>query len=57
MEKVCAEIIEENPSQVEQYQNGKKMVLGWLIGQVMGKTRGKADPQAVRAMLQKLLSD
>ncbi len=57
IEKVCAEIIEENPSQVEQYQNGKKMVLGWLIGQVMGKTRGKADPQAVRAMLQKLLSD
>ncbi|MEA2008253.1 MAG: Asp-tRNA(Asn)/Glu-tRNA(Gln) amidotransferase subunit GatB [Chloroflexota bacterium] len=56
IQAVCAKIIKENPAQVEQYQNGKKMVLGWLIGQVMGKTRGKANPQAVRTMLQELLT-
>jgi aspartyl-tRNA(Asn)/glutamyl-tRNA(Gln) amidotransferase subunit B len=53
--KFCQGVIEENPSQVKQYQSGKEGVLGWLIGQVMAKTGGKADPQAVREQLIELL--
>ena len=55
IEAICKEIIEANPAQVEEYQSGKMGVIGWLIGQVMAKTGGKADPQAVREILQKLL--
>jgi aspartyl-tRNA(Asn)/glutamyl-tRNA(Gln) amidotransferase subunit B len=55
IETICKEVIQENPSQVEQYQSGKTGVIGWLVGQVMSKTGGKADPQAVRKSLEKLL--
>jgi aspartyl-tRNA(Asn)/glutamyl-tRNA(Gln) amidotransferase subunit B len=55
IEVICQEVIQENPSQVEQYQSGKTGVIGWLVGQVMAKTGGKADPQAVRKSLEKLL--
>ncbi|MFO8036031.1 MAG: Asp-tRNA(Asn)/Glu-tRNA(Gln) amidotransferase subunit GatB [Anaerolineales bacterium] len=57
IESVCQEVIAENPSQVEQYREGKEAILGWFIGQVMGKTGGKADPQAVRNTLQKYLQE
>ena len=56
IESICQEIIDANPDQVAQFQSGKGGVIGWLIGQVMAKSGGKADPQAVREILQKLLS-
>ncbi len=55
IESICQEVIQSNPDQVEQYKSGKGGVIGWLIGQVMAKSGGKADPQAVREILQKLL--
>jgi aspartyl-tRNA(Asn)/glutamyl-tRNA(Gln) amidotransferase subunit B len=56
IESICQEVIEENPAQVEQYQSGKEGVIGWLIGQVMAKSGGKADPEVVRETLEKLLN-
>jgi aspartyl-tRNA(Asn)/glutamyl-tRNA(Gln) amidotransferase subunit B len=56
IESICQEVIQENPSQVEQYQSGKEGVMGWLIGQVMAKSGGKADPQVVKETLKSLLS-
>jgi len=55
IEAICREVIQENPSQVEQFRAGKTGLIGWLIGQVMAKSDGKADPQAVRQILLKLL--
>ena len=55
IESICQEVIQENPDQVAQYQSGKGGVIGWLIGQVMTKSGGKADPQVVREILEKLL--
>ena len=55
IESVCAEVIAENPEQVAAYQGGKLGLIGWFVGQVMRKTRGKADPQLVRATLEELL--
>ena len=51
LEKTIAQILEENPKQVEQYLGGKTQLVGWLMGQVMKATRGKANPQAVRELL------
>jgi aspartyl-tRNA(Asn)/glutamyl-tRNA(Gln) amidotransferase subunit B len=56
IETLCQEVIQANPEQVTQYQSGKEGVLGWLIGQVMSQSGGKADPQAVRETLIRLLS-
>ncbi|MCJ7715656.1 MAG: Asp-tRNA(Asn)/Glu-tRNA(Gln) amidotransferase subunit GatB [Anaerolineales bacterium] len=55
IESICQEVIQENPDQVEQFNSGKGGVIGWLVGQVMAKSGGKADPQAVRETLEGLL--
>jgi aspartyl-tRNA(Asn)/glutamyl-tRNA(Gln) amidotransferase subunit B len=49
------QVLEENPDQVASFKGGKETVLNWLFGQVMRKAQGKANPQVVRAELQKQL--
>ncbi len=56
LEKVCQEVISENPDLVESYKNGKVTVIQALIGQVMRKTQGKADPGKVKSILENLLN-
>jgi len=46
------EAIEENPDAVEDYHNGEDGALNFLVGQVMQKSRGSADPGTVNALLQ-----
>jgi aspartyl-tRNA(Asn)/glutamyl-tRNA(Gln) amidotransferase subunit B len=52
---VCAEVLAENPDQVASYKAGKVTLIGWFVGQVMKKSRGKADPQLAKAILEELL--
>ncbi len=55
IEKVIDEVIKENPKPISQYLNGKKQVMGFLIGQIMKKTRGKANPKiASKILIEKL---
>ena len=51
IEKLVAEVLAANPEQVEQFRAGKDKVLGFLVGQVMKKSQGKANPQQVNALL------
>ena len=48
-------MLSEHPNQVEQYLNGKEKVLGFLIGQVMQKSEGKADPKIANEIMKKEL--
>jgi aspartyl-tRNA(Asn)/glutamyl-tRNA(Gln) amidotransferase subunit B len=50
IEKVIDEIIAANPDKAEQAK-AKPAVLGWFVGQVMKASAGKANPQAVNALL------
>jgi len=43
-------IIDENPSVIEDIKNGKDKAVGYLVGQVMKETKGKANPQMVNKM-------
>jgi aspartyl-tRNA(Asn)/glutamyl-tRNA(Gln) amidotransferase subunit B len=52
---IAAEVLAENPDQVESYRKGKTTLLGWFVGQVMKKSRGKADPQLARSVVEELL--
>lgn len=45
------EAIQENPAAVADYKGGKREALNFLVGQVMKKTRGRADAKVVREML------
>jgi len=55
IEALVAEVIAANPDQVEQYRGGKTQVLGFLVGQVMKASQGKANPKQVNEALRKLL--
>jgi len=52
---IINQVIEENPQPVQQYLGGKTQVLGFLLGQVMKATRGQANPEKARLLLQAAL--
>ena len=51
LEAMVDQVIADNPEQVEQYRAGKEKVLGFLVGQVMKATQGKANPAKVNEIL------
>ncbi len=55
IEKILKEIIENSPEQVKKYKSGKKGVIGYFIGELMRKTKGRADPKIANKILIKLL--
>jgi aspartyl-tRNA(Asn)/glutamyl-tRNA(Gln) amidotransferase subunit B len=56
LELVIDEVIRIFPLKVEEYQNGKKAILTMFMGEVMKRTKGKADPARANEMLVKKLS-
>lgn len=48
---IVDEVLAAHPEVVEDYRKGKKKALGFLVGQVMKSTRGKANPQMVNKLL------
>ncbi len=50
--KIIDKVINENPKAVEEYKAGKKEVIGFLVGQVMKLTKGKANPKLTNKILQ-----
>jgi aspartyl-tRNA(Asn)/glutamyl-tRNA(Gln) amidotransferase subunit B len=57
LENIVDSIIEANPDAVEDVENGKERAIGFLVGQVMKETRGKANPGLVNQMLRDKLMD
>ena len=49
------EVISENSKAVEDWHSGKPQALTFLVGQLMRKTRGRANPQLARELLQEQL--
>lgn len=56
IEAFVEQVINDNPSQVEQYKSGKDKVFGFFVGQVMKLSKGKANPQQVNELLKRKLS-
>ena len=56
IKSVVLEVINENHEQKNQYLSGKQQVLGFLIGKVMQKTKGKANPKLVNDLMKQELS-
>lgn len=49
--KVVDQVVADHPKQVEQYKQGKEVVLKFLIGMVMKATEGSADPKVAEKIL------
>ena len=57
IEAMVDAVILDNPDKVAEVRGGKDKLLGWFVGQVMGASRGKANPRLVNQLLKdKLLS-
>ena len=55
LEKIVQEVLQANPKAVEDYKAGKGASRGFLVGQVMKASKGKANPGVVNGLLEKLL--
>ncbi len=51
IEKLVDRVIAENAAQAQQFRDGKQQVLGYLVGQAMKLSRGKANPAQVNRLL------
>lgn len=55
IEPIAQKVIDANPKSVEDYHAGKDKAIGFLVGQIMKETKGKANPQMVNEIIIKLL--
>jgi len=56
LEAIITEVLAKSPAQVAQFKEGKQQVLGFLVGQVMKTSGGKANPGKVNELLKKRLA-
>ena len=55
IKEIVLKIISENPQSVSDFKNGKDRALGFLVGQAMKETKGKANPQMLNTMFKELM--
>ncbi len=55
IEKMVTEVLDANPQAIEDFKNGKDRAVGFLVGQVMKKSRGQANPGMVNQMVRDAL--
>jgi aspartyl-tRNA(Asn)/glutamyl-tRNA(Gln) amidotransferase subunit B len=51
IESLVDEVIAANPEQIQQFKDGKEQVIGYLVGQAMQRSKGKANPGQVNELL------
>ena len=56
IEKIVDEVLAANAKQVEDYRSGKEKAFNSLVGQVMKRTQGKANPAQVNEILRRKLT-
>ncbi len=56
LKSIVEEVIKDNPGPAEQFKKGNKKSISFLIGKVMAKTKGKANPRMVNDIITKKLS-
>ncbi|MCJ7812289.1 Asp-tRNA(Asn)/Glu-tRNA(Gln) amidotransferase subunit GatB, partial [bacterium] len=55
IKQIILDVIENHPNEVQSYLRGRERVFGFLVGQVMQVTQGKADPKIVNEMMREKL--
>lgn len=56
LESIIDSVINDNPKAVNDFKSGKQATIGYLVGQVMQKTKGSADPNKAKDILIKKLN-
>ncbi|MGN7360560.1 Asp-tRNA(Asn)/Glu-tRNA(Gln) amidotransferase subunit GatB [Paenibacillus sp. SAF-054] len=55
IKSIVEQVVAANPQSVEDYKAGKQKAIGFLVGQVMKESRGKANPAIVNKLLEEVL--
>jgi len=55
LDGIVVSVIEANPGEHDAYKNGKTKLFSFFMGQIMKKTKGKADPKVVTDLLKQNL--
>ena len=56
LKNIIQSVLDANESVVEQYRSGKTSVIGFLVGQTMKQTQGKANPKELQVLIAKMLN-
>ncbi|HNL81344.1 MAG TPA: Asp-tRNA(Asn)/Glu-tRNA(Gln) amidotransferase GatCAB subunit B, partial [Agitococcus sp.] len=56
IEAVINEVVAANPQQLADYRSGKDKLFGFFVGEVMKRSKGKANPAQVNDLLKKILA-
>jgi len=56
IESVIDVVLKKNQQSIDDYKNGKEKAIGFLVGQIMKESKGKANPQVVNELLLKKLN-
>lgn len=57
LQPIVDDVLANNQQSIEDYKNGKDRAVGFLVGQIMKQTRGKANPGVVNKLLMKALNE
>ncbi|MGH7156565.1 MAG: Asp-tRNA(Asn)/Glu-tRNA(Gln) amidotransferase subunit GatB [Candidatus Saccharimonadales bacterium] len=55
IEKIVKEVLDQNPQAAQDVKNGEEKAIGFLVGQVMAKSQGKANPQLAQQIIKRQL--
>jgi aspartyl-tRNA(Asn)/glutamyl-tRNA(Gln) amidotransferase subunit B len=55
IEKIVIEVLSQNHQAAQDVKNGEAKAIGFLVGQVMAKSQGKANPQLAQEIIKKQL--
>lgn len=56
IEKIVRKVVDDNPRAAEDVKTGEMKAIGYLVGQIMKESHGKANPKMAQEMLRALLS-
>lgn len=57
IEKIAREIIEQYQAEVQEYLKGKERLIGFFVGELMKRTKGRANPKKANEILKRLLEE
>ena len=57
IDAIVSEILDAHPEQVREYLEGKEKLMGFFVGRVMAKTKGRANPPTVNAAVKRLMKE
>lgn len=57
IKEICQKVVDANPQSIVDYKAGKDRAIGFLVGQIMKETKGKANPQIVNKILLEIINN